>query len=109
MFIEKDEFIIRCGCRDVSHPIWFSIGRGFFDAGSSPDEMFISLQVPDLKFWYRIKDCLRYLWFGHRKFWCYGDVVLNLENKEEMNEVIGLYEYLGKVIAETVKNEENKP
>ena len=102
MFVEDDEFIVRCGCKDMSHPIWFTVDRDTTDAGAGYDDLAIALQIPDgINLWQRIKNCVIYLFEGHQRFWSYGSVVLNLKNKVERDEIVGLHAYLGKVLDQT--------
>ena len=97
MWIEDGEYIIRCGCGDVSHPIWFYADIGHFRDTGPYYHLGIGLQIVDVGLWQRIKNAALYI-FKQRKFWHYGDITLDLVNPKQREEIVGLIKFLDNAI-----------
>ena len=104
MWIENDEFIIRCECGDLSHPVHLVF---WAERYPETEEIFkrkfidldIYLEIENVGFWKRIKNSFLYIW-KQRKFWHYGEINLNLLSEKGQGEVIGLIEFLQKKLKE---------
>lgn len=100
MWIDKNNYVIRCDCGDLRHLIslWFSPEQDFPDY----DELEISLVIEDAGFWKRIKNAILYV-FNQRKFWHYGEIMINLWNKDGQKELEGLIKFLQKYLERSKK------
>jgi len=92
MFIHDNEYIIRCGCGDLSHPVWLGFEIWHFK-GADHYDLDIQMHIDDVGFFGRLKNAIFYL-FKNRKFWHYGAVTLDLGQPEERGEVLGLVKFL---------------
>lgn len=99
MFIQDDEYIVRCGCGDPSHPVWLGFETWHFK-GVEHQTLDIQMHIDDAGFWGRLKNAVFYL-FKNRKFWHYGTVSLDLAKPEERGEVYGLVKFLNSCLGET--------
>jgi len=97
MWIDDDEYIVRCGCGDVAHPVHL-----YFDVGHIKDtephyHLDIGLQVVDVGLWQRIKNAFAYI-FRQRKFWHYGEITLDLTHPKQREEVRGMVDFLNRCL-----------
>ena len=96
MWIEDGEYIIRCGCGDVSHPVWLGFDAWHFE-GDEHRSLDMQMTIDDAGFWGRVKNAIFYI-FKNRKFWHYGAISLDLTHPKEREEVEGLVSYLNECL-----------
>ena len=104
MWKDKDEYIIRCECGDLSHPVHLCFWAERYPKAEKKFkrkyiDLDIYLEIENVGFWQRIKNAFLYIW-KQRKFWHYGDINLNLLGERGREEVMGLIKFLKEKLQE---------
>jgi len=95
MWITNNEFIIRCECGEVFHPIYLHLETWRFDDNSPFRALEIQMNVDDDGFLGRIKKVFYYL-FKNRKFWHNGNITMQLDTPKQQKQLKELIEFLKK-------------
>jgi hypothetical protein len=92
---DENEFIVRCGCGDLSHLVHLSFWK-------EDDELIIGLKIEDASLGQRIKNAILYI-LKQRKFWHYGETLVFLNRAEELKEIKDLRAFLNRIIKQVEK------